>query len=63
MQVWDVLGCLNLEAKQAGPHSSSAFLLRGRVAFNKTLQSRAFLAGARNTEEKANGPRYSQAAV
>lgn len=63
LQVWDMLGSPNLEAKQAGPHSSSAFLLRGRLAFNKTLQSRAFLAGARNRDVKANGPCYSQAAV
>lgn len=62
-QVWDVLGSLNLEAKQAEPHSSSAFLPRGRLAFNKTLQNKAFLAGARNTDVKANGPCYSQVAV
>lgn len=60
MKVSDVVGSLDVKAKQSGSHPRSPFLLRGRIALDKALLSRAFLAGARNAALKANGRCYHE---
>lgn len=50
MKVSDAVVSLDLKAKQAGSYPRSPFLLRGRLALDKTLLSRAFLTGAREKQ-------------